>query len=226
MYIHEHTRTHLHAASQMLHANTNPEGKAIHDRLFPHGLLGKCHTGRPILYQNYGKEFCVSTYKNNSNKKYNSFRRFLYKCIYMNNIHPHPPHPPLFLTCSLSLLLFFSLPLFLFLSRARALSRACALSHARALSRSLALFVFFSLSPVLPLCLLFSLLFCCYIQIRPCEFLCLCACTRVYLYVCVSVCVCVFVRACVCVCVSMREREYVPLLNLVLDPVGSHFLIQ
>jgi len=46
-------------ASQMLRANTNPEGKAVHDRLFPHGLLGKCHTGRPILYQNYGKEFCA-----------------------------------------------------------------------------------------------------------------------------------------------------------------------
>jgi len=29
-------------ASQMLRGDTNPEGKALHDAIFPHGLLGRC----------------------------------------------------------------------------------------------------------------------------------------------------------------------------------------
>ena len=46
-------------AHQMLRADTNPEGKNIHDRIFPHGYLGKCKEGRPVLYQLYGTEFCA-----------------------------------------------------------------------------------------------------------------------------------------------------------------------
>ena len=38
-------------AASMLRGDTNPEGKAFHDRTFPHGLLGRCKEGRPVLYQ-------------------------------------------------------------------------------------------------------------------------------------------------------------------------------
>ena len=38
-------------ARDMLRGDTNPEGKAFHDRTFPHGLLGRCKEGRPVLYQ-------------------------------------------------------------------------------------------------------------------------------------------------------------------------------
>ena len=46
-------------ASQMLHRNTHPDGKVFHDRTFPHGMLGRCKQGRPILYQQFGADFDV-----------------------------------------------------------------------------------------------------------------------------------------------------------------------
>ena len=67
-------------AWQQLQGDSNPAGKAVHDRIFPHGYLGRCLQGRPVslpgtchcnalqfspcrtwqvLYQLYGTEFCA-----------------------------------------------------------------------------------------------------------------------------------------------------------------------
>eukprot|EP00960_Hanusia_phi_P037707 753074-Hanusia_phi.AAC.1 len=44
-------------SKEILKGEINPQGKQIHDELFPHGYLGTCRLGRPVLYLRFGKDF-------------------------------------------------------------------------------------------------------------------------------------------------------------------------
>ena len=63
-------------AREMLRGDTNPAGKQFHDQMFPHGYLGTCKMGRPIFYQNFGRQFDAEKLEKVANLHHDDLARY------------------------------------------------------------------------------------------------------------------------------------------------------
>uniref|UniRef100_A0A7S0HXS1 CRAL-TRIO domain-containing protein n=1 Tax=Hanusia phi TaxID=3032 RepID=A0A7S0HXS1_9CRYP len=63
-------------AREMLRGDTNPAGKEFHDQMFPHGYLGTCKMGRPVFYQNFGRQFDADKLEKVANIKHEDLARY------------------------------------------------------------------------------------------------------------------------------------------------------
>ncbi|EKX41247.1 hypothetical protein GUITHDRAFT_112715 [Guillardia theta CCMP2712] len=61
---------------EVLNAEINPQGKQLHDELFPHGFLGTCRMGRPVLYLRFGRDFDAEKLDKNAHLTHEDLARY------------------------------------------------------------------------------------------------------------------------------------------------------